>query len=261
MTKSLTELETESADFRAGKANAVAEVERLQDRRKTLLLTVSVDEILALDDEIRRQEIAGEIAQAKADALREDLHWARENAKRYSGVSMPSDDELERLLTIVTDAVDFPRLDSPSREILDEFRRAFYAVGRLGRRPEPSADRYFVATLDDANEVLRSHRLRGVECDTLLAGALAWGDITWRASDRAIGQLQEIGLARLDQGVPARAVWREILAGRADVLAPLPPRGMRSSAASYPTPPVRILEQGADGQMHETDSIAPLWVQ
>lgn len=261
MTKSLTQLESESAEFRAAKTNAATEVTRLQDHRKRLLLTASVDEILKIDGEIRRQEIDGEIAQAKADALRSDIYWARENAKRYAGVIMPGDDELERLLAIVTEAVEMPRLDNPSREILDEFRRAFYSVGRLGRLPEPSADRYFVSSLDDANEILRAQRLQGIEGDTMLAAALAWGDVVWRAPDKAIGQGQEIGLARLHQGSPARPVWREILTDRADVLAPLPSRGMRSSAASYPTRPVKIYQQGADGQMHETAPIAPLLVQ
>jgi hypothetical protein len=261
VTKSLAELESETAAFHTAKANAVAEIKRLQDRREPLLLTASIDEILKIDDEIRRQEIAGEIAQAKADALREDLYWARENAKRYAGVSMPSDDELERLLAIVTEDVDMPRLTNPSREILDEFRRAFYSVARLGRLPEPDAGRYFVSSLDDANETLRAQRLQGIEGDTMLAAAIAWGDVVWRAPDKAVGQWQEIGLARLNQGAPARPVWREILACRADVLAPLAPRGMRSSATSYPTRPVRILEQGADGQMHEAAPIAPLLVQ
>ena len=228
-----------------------------------LLLTASVDEILKIDGEIRRQEIDGEIAQAKADALRSDIYWARENAKRYAGVIMPGDDELERLLAIVTPhrPLRCPASTTRHVQILDEFRRAFYSVGRLGRLPEPSADRYFVSSLDDANEILRAQRLQGIEGDTMLAAALAWGDVVWRAPDKAIGQGQEIGLARLHQGSPARPVWREILTDRADVLAPLPSRGMRSSAASYPTRPVKIYQQGADGQMHETAPIAPLLVQ
>jgi hypothetical protein len=257
MTKSLPELESESADFHAAKANAHAEVGRLQDRRKKLLMSGDVDEILALDDEIRRQEITGEIAQAKADALRGEIYWARENAKRYSGVSMPSDDELERLLTIVTEAVDLPRLTNPSGDELDEFKRAFYACGRLGRLPEPDAGRYFVSSLDDVNEILRAQRLQSVEGDTLHAAAIAWGDVTWRSSDSALGQLQEIGLARLNQGAPARPGWREILACRADILPPLPPRNVRGSSSTYPVPRVRI--RYGDGR--EVDPAAPLGVQ
>jgi hypothetical protein len=257
MTKSLTELESESADFHAAKANAAAEIKRLQDRRERLLLTSTVDAIISLDGEIRRQQIAAEIALAKADDLRGPIHQARFVAQKYNGVDMPSAAELERLLSIVTDAVDMPRLDNPSREILDEFRRAFYSVGRLGRLPEPSADRYFMSTVDDANEILRAHRLQTIEGDAMLAAALAWGDVVWRAPDKAIGQLQEIGLARLNQGAPARPVWREILAGRADVLPPLPPRNMHASSSSYPEPRVRI--RYGDGR--EVDPAAPLGVQ
>ena len=259
MTKSLVQLESESAEFSAAKTNAATEIKRLQDHRKRLLLTSPIDEILALDAEIRRQEIASEIAQAKADALRGGIYWGREEAKRYAGVDMPSAAELERLLSIVTDAVDMPRLDNPSREILAEFRRAFYSVGRLGRLPEPSADRYFVSSLDDAHEVLRAQRLQGVEGDAMLAAALAWGDVTWRAPDRAIGQLQEIALAKLNQGAPARAVWRDILSARADVLAPLPPRGQRASSSTYPHRGVAVYREGPDGAMTKVDPNTNSW--
>ena len=261
MTRSLTQLESESADFHAARANAHAEITRLQEHRKRLLLTASVDEILKIDAEIRRQEITSEIADAKAVEVRGELYWARENAKRYAGVDMPSDDELERLLTIVTDAVDMPRLDNPTPEILGEFRRAFFACGRLGRLPEPGADRYFVSSLDDANTILRSRHLSDINGDVLLAACLAWGDSRWRAPDKAMGQSLEVALAKPNTGTPARPVWREILARRADVLAPLPPRGMHASSSTYPTRPVRIYEEGNDGQMHETDPVAPLWVQ
>ena len=227
MSSSLTQLESESAAFRAAKANAVAEIERLQDLRKSLLLTASVDEILKIDGEIRRQGIAGEIAHAKFDALRGELHWAREEAKRYAGVVMPSAGELERLLEIVTEAVDLPRLTNPSRDDFDEFRRAFYACGRLGRLPEPSAGRYFVSSLDDSNMILRSRHLSDINGDMLLAAAIAWGDVSWRASDKNLGQTLEVALAKPNTGTPARPVWREILARRADVLPPLSPRGMR----------------------------------
>jgi hypothetical protein len=104
-------------------------------------LSGDIDEIEEIDTQIRRHCIESEIADAKALSLRGELYWARENAKRYAGVAMPSDAALERLLEIVTDAVDFPRLSNPSPNILDEFRRGFYAVGRLGRLSEPDAGR------------------------------------------------------------------------------------------------------------------------
>ena len=135
-----------------------------------MLLAASVDEILSLDGEICRQEIAGEIAQAKGDALRGDLHFAREEVKRWAGVIMPSDAELADLFDIVSAAhPDEFRYD------LQEFKRAMLAVGRLGRLKEPSNDRYVSSMLDDANEILRARRLQSINGDMLLAAAIASG--------------------------------------------------------------------------------------
>jgi hypothetical protein len=174
--KSLHELETEDAEFRNAKANATAEVERLRDRRKRLLVGGDIDEILALDDEIRRQEISGEVADARARELLGPIYFSREELKRWAGVNMPTDDELDQLLAIVIAAHPEEFRNAPK-----EFKRAFYAVGRLGRLNEPSTDRYFVSSIDDANEILREHRLQGIEGDMLLAAVIAWGDISWRA--------------------------------------------------------------------------------
>ena len=181
---------------------------------------------------------------------------------------MPSADELDKLYKIVTAA--YPdlklareqgRFDIGTRDHRDEFRRAFFAVGRMGRIAEPSPDRYFSAIVDDVNRVLSAHRHKEVEGDAAMCAILAWGDVAHRPADAAFGQLTEVALARINQGTPARPAWREILTGKANLVAPLPPRSMRSSSASYPTRPVRILEEGADGQMRESDPIAPLWVQ
>jgi hypothetical protein len=260
MSKTLQELESESAEFRAAELNADTEVARLVEHRKALLLTSSVDDIIEIDDEIRREKIAGEISQAKADDLAGDLYWARENARKYTGVAMPTDAQLTKLLAIVTEAVDFPGLEGePSPEVLDEFKRAFFAVGRLGRLAEPDAGRYFSSSVDDANLViLKSHRLSEIEGDVLLAAALAWGDVAWRKSDKSIGQLQEIALARPNQGSPAKPIWRDILTGKASVLPPMSPRGMRNPSSSYPEPRIRIRypETG-----REVDPAAPFQVQ
>jgi hypothetical protein len=100
---------------------------------------------------------------------------------------------------------------------------------------------------------LSAHRHKAVEGDAAMCAILAWGDVAHRPADAAFGQLTEVALARINQGSPSRPVWRDILAGQANLLAPLPPRGMRSSSASYPTRPVKFYEEGADGQMHESD--------
>jgi hypothetical protein len=256
--KSLHELEAEDTEYREARANAEAEVARLLDRRKTLLLTELVDEVLALDNEINRQKVVSEMAQAKANELRGDIYVAREIAKQYAGVMMPTDDELERLLAIVTEAVDFPRLSgTPSRDVLDEFRRGFYACGRLGRLNEPATDRYFSSTLDDVSEILRDRRLRDVNGDVVLASALAWGDIVCRGADKDIGQMLEVSLAKRYTGTPPRPVWRDLLNGRANVQKPFPPRHLGASSSAYPIP--RLTVRYGDGR--EADPSKNSWTQ
>ncbi len=246
---------------RAALGNAKAEIARLQEFRPTLLQAATVDEIIEIDDEIRRHTIAAEIAAARMKPLKFDLDLVQRERAKWIAVDMPSADELDRLLAIVTAA--YPdlklareqgRFEISLRDHRDEFRRAFFAVGRMGRIAEPDAGRYFSSVLDDANSILRAHRIKEVEGDALHAAALAWGDVMWRATDRAMGQSFEIGIARLNQGTPARPVWRDLLSGKANLVAPLPPRGMRASSSSYPTPRVRITypdsQEGADASQN-----------
>jgi hypothetical protein len=249
---------------RAALADAKAEIARLQEFRPTLLQTATVDEIIEIDDEIRRHTIAAEIALARMKPLKFDLDMATRERAKWSGVDMPRDAELDRRLAIVTAAYpelslerEMGRFDISSRNHRAEFRAAFYAVGRLGRLAEPDAGRYFSSVVDDANSILRARRLGEVEGDALHAAALAWGDIAWRAADKAIGQSFEVSIARLNTGSPAVPRWRDILAGKANILAPLPPRGMHASSSTYPVPRVRITYR--DGQ--EVDASKNLWTQ
>jgi hypothetical protein len=263
----MTEQRTESEIFdayeseRAALANAKDEIQAMEQHRGTLLKTGTPEDVLALDAEIRLEGIKIEIASARMKPLKFDLDMATRERAKWSGVDMPSDDELDKLLSIVTAA--YPdlklareqgRFDIAMRDHRDEFRRAFFAVGRLGRLSEPDAGRYFSSVVDDANSVLRAHRLQEIEGDALHAAALAWGDVVWRAADRAMGQSVEIGISRLNQGSPARPVWRDILAGKANLVAPLPPRGMHASSSTYPVPRVRITypnsHEGADASQN-----------
>ena len=166
---------------------------------------------------------------------------------------MPSDAELGKLLDIVAGA--YP---GEFRHDLEEFRRAFFACGRLGRLPEPSTDRYFVSSLDDANEILRARRLGSIDGGMLFAAAIAWGDVSFRGCRQGPGQSLEVSLARPNTGSPAVPRWREILKG-VPLQAPLPPRGMRG--ASYATPNVKIYRESADGAMREADPTRNLWTQ
>jgi hypothetical protein len=269
----MTDQRTESEIFdayeaeRAALANAKAEIARLQEFRPTLLQTATVDEIIEIDDEIRRHTIATEIAAARMKPLKFDLDMATRERAKWAGCAMPSDAELDRLLAIVSAA--YPalalekeqgRFDVAMRDHRAEFKAAFYAVGRMGRLSEPDAGRYFSSVVDDANSILRAHRIKEVEGDALLAAAIAWGDCAWRGADSDMVQPLEVGIARLNQGSPARPVWRDILAGKANLVAPLPPRGMRATSG-YPTPVVKVYREGADGAMRETDPTQPTWAQ
>jgi hypothetical protein len=249
---------------RAALGNAKAEVAKLQELRPRLLRAATVDEIIELDDAVRRQAIAGEIAAARLVPLKIELDMVRHERAKWTGVDMPTDDELDRLLTIVSAAYPDLKLareqgsfEISERDHRSEFRAAFYAVGRLGRLAEPDDNRYFSSVVDDANSILRARRLGEVEGDALHAAALAWGDIAWRAADKAIGQSFEVSIARLNTGSPAVPRWRDILAGKANILAPLPPRGMHASSSSYPMPRVRI--RYGDGR--EVDPSKNLWTQ
>jgi hypothetical protein len=247
MSKSLHELESENAEFLAAKANAGEEIARLGKHRQHMLLSESVDAIMALDTEIVRQQIASEIAAAKANALRGPLHYARIEAQRFLGVDMPNDAELERLYEIVVKNHPWLNLERPAtrrsdigdRPFMAEFRNALFVAALRGRLAEPSDDRYWASMVDDANATLRAHRLSGVEGDALLAACLAIGDVHWRRADPALGQLLEVGLARPNQGTPARPRWREILSGAA-LLPPLSPRRQHSSSSTYSIPRVSI---------------------
>jgi hypothetical protein len=251
---------------RSALADAQDELKAMREHRLTLLRTGAPEDVLALDDEIRLEGIKIEIATARMGPLKVELdHVRRENSK-WIGVVMPSADELDGLYKIVIAAHPDLKLERETtrfeyeRDHRDEFKRAFFAVGRMGRLNEPSGDRHFHAVVDGINRVLNARRLSDVGGDAAMCAILAWGDSQHRPSDAAFGQLTEVAIAKINQGTPARPVWREILAGRADVLAPLPPRGMRASAASYPTRPVRTYQEDADGAMCEVDPIAPLRV-
>jgi hypothetical protein len=249
---------------RSALAAAKAEIARLQELRPRLLKTETVDEIIELDDEIRRETIAAEIAAARMAPLKIELEMVQHERAKWSGVEMPSAGELDRLLAIVTAA--YPelklareqgRFDTSLRDHRYEFRAAFYAVGRLGRLAEPDAGRYFSSVVDDANSILRGRHIKEVDGDAVMCAVLAWGDAQHRPADAAFGQMTEVAIAKIHQGTPARPVWRDLLAGKANLLAPLPPRNTHASSSSYPEPRVRI--RYGDGR--EVDPSKNLWTQ
>ena len=242
-----TELAKAYEEQRAALADSQEEIKAMREHRLSLLQTGTPEDVLSLDDEIRLESVKIEISTARIAPLKNYLARAREEREKWTGVDMPTAAELDRLLAIVSAAHPSLALEKKQRRFdialrnhRDEFKRAFYAVGRMGRLSEPDADRYVSSVFDDANSILKTRRLQEIEGDAFHAAALAWGDVVWRATDRAMGQSFEIGIARLNQGWPARPAWRDLLAGKANLLAPLPPRGMHVSSSSYPLPRVRI---------------------
>ena len=80
---------------RTALAAAKAEIARLQELRPRLLKTETVDEIIELDDEIRRETIAAEIAAARMAPLKIELEMVQHERAKWSGVEMPSAGELD----------------------------------------------------------------------------------------------------------------------------------------------------------------------
>ena len=258
-----SELAVACESERTALEDAKAEIQAMEQHRLTLLKTGTPEDVLSLDAEIRLERIKIEIANARISPLKTELDMVRRERAKWVGVDMPTDDELDRLLAIVVAAhPDLSLAREPgrfeyARDYRDEFRRAFFAVGRMGRLNEPSGDRYFHAVVDDVNRVLSARRLSDVDGDAIMIAILAWGDIQHRPADAAFGQLTEVAIAKINQGSPARPHWRNLLAGKANLVEPFPPRGMHASSSTYPLPRVRITY----GDGREVDESRNLWTQ
>ena len=218
------------ANARADIAAAPRVREAILERRTAMLLTATVDEILSVADELRVLDVKVEIARAKATAFGQELaHIDRERA-RWSGVDMPSDQELDQLLALVVAA--YPSLslnreqskfDVGVRNPGREFKLAFFAVGRMGRLAQPRTDRYFSSIVDDMNGLLRAHGLGDIAGNSALAAIVAWNDVPFRLADQKRGQQLEVGLAR-NSGTPCSSEgWRGLLRGK-PLRKALPPR-------------------------------------
>ena len=224
--------------LRQALANARADLEAaprvrkaLLDRREAMLLTASVDEIIAVDDEVRTLNIKAEIAQAKAAAFGRELAYIEHDRARWFGVDMPTNAELKQLLALVER--EHPRLldRDPNayivRNVDDEFRRAFYGVGSITRLAEPTQKIAFSAHVDRLSDLLRRRGHAEVMGDVVLAAVIAWGDFDYRLQDLRYGQVTEVSLDPLhNTGRPPKAAWRALLDGSASLRRPLPPKGV-----------------------------------
>jgi hypothetical protein len=101
----MSENRTESEIFeayeaeRSALADAKAEIQAMEQHRLTLLKTGTPEDVLALDAEIRLEGIKIEIANARMKPLKFDLDLVQRERAKWSGVDMPSADELDRLVS------------------------------------------------------------------------------------------------------------------------------------------------------------------
>jgi hypothetical protein len=158
-----------------------------------------------------------------------------------TGFEQPKRDEAEKLLKVVlASAGKRPELRNAEIEP-DEFLRAFVACGYLCRLPAPSRTRSFGGLLDVVNANLTiMWNAPSVTGAAFFAAILAHADIPWRAQDEAIGQMLEIG-ADPFTGSRCLNTWRDLLGGKANLLAPVPPDpAVRSARERGPTRVYRL---------------------
>jgi hypothetical protein len=221
--------------LRESLANARADLEAaprvreaLLERRKAMLLTSTVDEIIAVDDEMRVLDIKVEIAQAKIKTFGQELGFIERERARWLGVEMPTDAELKKLLALVEREhrlLDRNENAYIRRNVEDEFKRAFFGVGSITRLSEPTQKIAFSTHVDRLNVLLQRRGHTSVEGDVVMAALIAWGDVDYRFQDLRYGQTAECSLdPHHNTGRPPSPVWREILAGKSALRKALPPR-------------------------------------
>jgi hypothetical protein len=106
-------------------------------RGKPFGLTASVDEIIAVGDKARALNIKVEISQAKITAFGQELACLELVEREHPRLIERNPNEYI------------------SRNIADEFKRAFYDVGSITRLSEPSQKVVFSTHVDRLNNLLR----------------------------------------------------------------------------------------------------------
>jgi hypothetical protein len=168
-----------------------------------------------------------------------------------TGLAMPNDDELAKLMAIVLTAHSWlAGFD------LAEFRRSFWAQGKCYRTAAPDKSRYFQSWVDDANALLERFDKRGVEGASFLAACLAAGDVVWQRADPSVGALLELGLNQYT-GRPCSNAWRSVLRGQ-PLLEPVTPGVVRAPSNAIPRP--RFYQEDSAGVMKEFNP-APRWAR
>ena len=169
-----------------------------------------------------------------------------------TNLEMPSADELVQLRNIAASA--HPEIDASFDH--DEFRRAFWCVGQNFRTPAPRKDRFYSAWIDQANELLERQDAAQIGGPSFLVACIAAGDITWQAANADVGALLEIGLDPY-RGRPCSNVWRDVLSGRARLLAPFVPKAAAEHLVADLIPRPRVFQE-RNGEMVQLRDDEPL---
>ena len=131
---------------------------------------------------------------------------------------MPSAPDAARLLSIVVATHPWLR----AAELEAEFPRAFAALASFWIADKIDHGRYFGFWADAANESLSKRGLASVGGGSLLCAILASAEVAWQRHDRFTGSMLAVSLGQWS-GRPFTNRWRDIVAGRANLLEPTPP--------------------------------------
>src|ERR1700722_9684436 len=172
-----------------------------------------------------------------------------------TGFQCPSEDEMGRLMRLADAGAPWLGLSAVD---LDEFGRAFRAVGLMFRKSEPDTAHAFSYFVDAANDTLQQRNGgASVGAAAVLGAILASADIPWRRAVPGAGQLLEVGLD-IHHGRQALPHWRGLLTGERSLLPSLPPRGDRAQIAAAQRQ-VTFHKQQPDGSYRRIADNEPLW--
>jgi hypothetical protein len=140
---------------------------------------------------------------------------------------------------------------------VDEFGRAFRAIGLMFRKSEPDTSHLFSFFVDAANDTLQQRNGgASVGAAAVLGAILASADIPWRRAVPGAGQLLEVGL-NIHHGRQALPHWRDLLTGERSLPVSLPPRGDRAQIAAQGQ--VTFFKQSPSGEYRPVGANESLW--
>jgi hypothetical protein len=166
------------------------------------------------------------LSENKTAPLRLDEPQVRITTPPLAKVVLPTEDEFQRLLTIVLDRYPILRPREDTEDFRAQFRAAFIRLAHCGRRDKPDTERGLGWWLDDAQEWCRRHQVNPswIGGAAFTAAVIAHGDIRYVIDDWP----HDFAVAlQFGGGYEPKDWWRRALAGT--LLEPTPP--------PYPKPP------------------------